>query len=188
MRKAKKEELVAVDGIGDVLADAWIDFFSSEKNNEIVDHLLDELTIEETAEEEEAEGVFDGISFVITGSVEHFKNRKEIQEIIEQKGGKVTGSVTAKTNYLINNDTASSSSKIKRRRNLEFRSFRNRNLLRWQILQWSRNICIKRSFLILILPWAIRRPVLRTALIMPLDGLDIRRRRWKRSKRPSVFR
>ena len=51
MRKAKKEELVAVDGIGDVLADAWIDFFSSEKNNEIVDHLLDELTIEETAEE-----------------------------------------------------------------------------------------------------------------------------------------
>ena len=71
MRKAKKEELVAVDGIGDVLADAWIDFFSSEKNNEIVDHLLDELTIEETAEEEEAEGVFDGISFVITGSVEH---------------------------------------------------------------------------------------------------------------------
>lgn len=118
MRKAKKEELVAVDGIGDVLADAWIDFFSSEKNNEIVDHLLDELTIEETAEEEEAEGVFDGISFVITGSVEHFKNRKEIQEIIEQKGGKVTGSVTAKTNYLINNDTASSSSKNKKAKEL----------------------------------------------------------------------
>ena len=118
MRKAKKEELVSVDGIGDVLADAWIDFFSSEKNNEIVDHLLDELTIEETAEEEEAEGVFDGISFVITGSVEHFKNRKEIQEIFEQQGGKVTGSVTAKTNYLINNDTASSSSKNKKAKEL----------------------------------------------------------------------
>ena len=62
--------------------------------------------------------------------MEHFKNRKEIQEIIEQKGGKVTGSVTAKTNYLINNDTASSSSKNKKaRRNLEFRSFRNREFI-----------------------------------------------------------
>ena len=80
--------------------------------------IRDRLTIEETAEEEEAEGVFDGISFVITGSVEHFKNRKEIQEIIEQKGGKVTGSVTAKTNYLINNDTASSSSKNKKAKEL----------------------------------------------------------------------
>ena len=118
MRNAEKEELVAIDGIGDVLADAWISFFGSEKNNEIVDHLLSELTIEETAEEESGEAVFEGMTFVITGSVEHFKNRKEIQELIEQQGGKVTGSVTAKTNYLINNDTTSNSSKNKKAKEL----------------------------------------------------------------------
>ena len=56
--------------------------------------------------------------FVITGSVEHFKNRKEVQEIIESRGGKVTGSVTAKTSYLINNDAASNSSKNKKAREL----------------------------------------------------------------------
>lgn len=118
MRNAEKEELVAIDGIGDVLADAWISFFGSEKNNEIVDHLLNELTIEETAEEEGGEARFEGMTFVITGSVEHFKNRKEMQELIEQQGGKVTGSVTAKTNYLINNDTTSNSSKNKKAKEL----------------------------------------------------------------------
>lgn len=118
MRNAEKEELVAIDGIGDVLADAWISFFSIEQNNEIVDHLLDELSIPETAEEESDEAVFEGMTFVITGSVEHFKNRKEMQELIEQQGGKVTGSVTAKTNYLINNDTTSNSSKNKKAKEL----------------------------------------------------------------------
>lgn len=120
MRKADKEELMAVDGIGGVLADAWIEFFSSEKNNQIVDHLMKELTIEEAPVDEsgETETVFEGMTFVITGSVHHFKNRKEIQELIEQRGGKVTGSVTAKTTYLINNDTASSSSKNKKAKEL----------------------------------------------------------------------
>ena len=62
--------------------------------------------------------IFDGKIFVITGSLEHFKNRKELQELIERRGGKVTGSVTSKTNYLINNDVASSSSKNKKAREL----------------------------------------------------------------------
>ena len=62
--------------------------------------------------------LFEGLVFVITGSVEHFKNRKEVQEIIESRGGKVTGSVTAKTSYLINNDAASNSSKNKKAREL----------------------------------------------------------------------
>ena len=118
MRSADQEELVAVDGIGGVLAEAWIDFFANPKNQEAVDHLMAELTIEIEPEEDGEAAVFDGLTFVITGSVEHFKNRKEMQELIEQRGGKVTGSVTAKTNYLINNDAASSSSKNKKAKEL----------------------------------------------------------------------
>lgn len=117
MRHADMEELVAVDGIGGVLAQAWQSYFSDEKNKEAVNHLLQELTIEEEIQDTQA-AVFEGKSFVITGSLEHFQNRKELQELIEQQGGKVTGSVTSKTAYLINNDTASSSSKNKKAKEL----------------------------------------------------------------------
>ena len=120
MRHATVEELVEIDGIGEVLAQAWTAFFSDGKNNAIVDHLLAELTFEAEDEEssEGADEAFAGMNFVITGSLEHFKNRKELQELIERRGGKVTGSVTSKTNYLINNDVASSSSKNKKAREL----------------------------------------------------------------------
>ena len=120
MRHATVEELVVIDGIGEVLAQAWTAFFSDGKNNAIVDHLLAELTFEAEDEEssEGADEAFAGMNFVITGSLEHFKNRKELQELIERRGGKVTGSVTSKTNYLINNDVASSSSKNKKAREL----------------------------------------------------------------------
>ena len=120
MRHATVEELVEIDGIGEVLAQAWTAFFSDGKNNAIVDHLLAELTFEAEDEEssESADEAFAGMNFVITGSLEHFKNRKELQELIERRGGKVTGSVTSKTNYLINNDVASSSSKNKKAREL----------------------------------------------------------------------
>lgn len=120
MRHATVEDLVEIDGIGEVLAQAWTAFFSDGKNNAIVDHLLAELTFE-AGDEESSEGAdeaFAGMNFVITGSLEHFKNRKELQELIERRGGKVTGSVTSKTNYLINNDVASSSSKNKKAREL----------------------------------------------------------------------
>ena len=120
MRHATVEELVEIDGIGEVLAQAWAAFFSDGKNNAIVDHLLAELPFE-AGDEESSEGAdeaFAGMNFVITGSLEHFKNRKELQELIERRGGKVTGSVTSKTNYLINNDVASSSSKNKKAREL----------------------------------------------------------------------
>ena len=120
MRHATVEELVEIDGIGEVLAQAWTAFFSDGKNNAIVDHLLAELTFE-AGDEESSEGAdeaFAGMNFVITGSLEHFKNRKELQELIERRGGKVTGSVTSKTNYLINNDVASSSLKNKKAREL----------------------------------------------------------------------
>ncbi len=117
MRHATAEELTAVDGIGAVLADAWIAYFASAKNREAVDGLLAELTIENEAENTEA-AIFAGMTFVITGSVEHFTNRKELQAAIEARGGKATGSVTAKTTYLINNDVTSNSSKNKKAKEL----------------------------------------------------------------------
>ena len=117
MRKATVEELVEVDGIGAVLAEAWVEHFMSEKNNKEVDDLLACLTIEKEPESQ-ADAVFDGMTFVITGSVEHFAGRKALQAAIEERGGKVTGSVTSKTTYLVNNDTTSNSSKNKKAKEL----------------------------------------------------------------------
>ncbi len=117
MRGAEKEELMETDGIGEVLADAWTGYFASERNNCQVDSLLAELTIEQEPESEE-EAVFAGKVFVITGSVEHFANRKALQAEIEKRGGKATGSVTAKTSYLINNNVTSNSSKNKKAKEL----------------------------------------------------------------------
>ncbi|MBE5979565.1 MAG: NAD-dependent DNA ligase LigA [Paenibacillaceae bacterium] len=117
MRHAEEEELTAVSGIGKVLADAWITYFKDEKNNEMTDRLLAEVTIEQEAETG-GEKRLEGMTFVITGSVEHFENRKALQEAIEAQGGKATGSVTSKTSYLINNDTTSNSSKNKKAKEL----------------------------------------------------------------------
>ena len=79
--------------------------------------MLAEVKIEETVQEEGSQ-IFQGMNFVITGSVFHFSNRNEVKAFIEERGGKVTGSVTSKTNYLINNDTASNSSKNKKAKEL----------------------------------------------------------------------
>lgn len=117
MRQADAETLTQIDGIGQVLAEAWIQYFGSEENNQKADRLLKELEIEQP-EIAEGTAVLDGMIFVITGSVHHFANRKALQEVIESKGGKVTGSVTARTTYLINNDTTSNSSKNKKAREL----------------------------------------------------------------------
>lgn len=106
-----------MDGIGEVLADAWISYFRNEKNNRLVDSLLEELTIEQESGNQ-GEAVLEGKVFVITGTVEHFANRKALQEEIERLGGKATGSVTSKTSYLINNDVTSNSSKNKKAREL----------------------------------------------------------------------
>ena len=117
MRHGDFESLVAADGIGGVLAQAWMDYFGDPKKNEMVDRLLSELTIKQEKVLTEG-GRFAGMTFVITGSVEHFKNRKELQSLIESKGGKATGSVTARTTYLINNNANSASSKNKKAREL----------------------------------------------------------------------
>lgn len=118
MRHASYDDLIEIDGIGDVLAKAWMEYFASEKNNALVDELLAELTIEKEELPSEEEAVFAGKTFVITGSLEHFSNRKALQELIEAKGGKAAGSVSAKTSYLINNDTTSNSSKNKKAKEL----------------------------------------------------------------------
>ena len=117
MRQATAEELSGINGIGPVIAQSFVDYFADEENSRRFDHLLRELHIEKenTGDEEQ---VLEGQVFVITGSVEHFANRAELKELIEAKGGKVTGTVTSKTSYLINNDTASGSSKNKKAREL----------------------------------------------------------------------
>lgn len=117
MRHAEKEELTGVDGIGEVLADGFIKYFADEENQKEVDRLLKELTIEK-GEEPSEEAIFTGLTFVITGSVKHFANRKELAEAVEARGGRASGSVTSKTAYLINNDAASNSSKNKKAKEL----------------------------------------------------------------------
>lgn len=117
MRRAEQDALLEVDGIGGVLADTWVSYFEEKRNNRAVDALLAELDIEQ-GEENLLGAAFAGMTFVITGSLVHFSNRKELQEAIEARGGKVTGSVTAKTTYLINNDVASNSSKNKKAKEL----------------------------------------------------------------------
>ena len=117
IRHVSEEELAAIDGIGPVIAKSFVDYFKKEGRQEKLDHLLSHLELGEAPKQKE-EQIFHGMSFVITGSVEHFSNRKEVKEEIEKRGGKVTGSVTSKTNYLINNDTQSSSSKNKKAKEL----------------------------------------------------------------------
>ena len=116
MRAASIEELTEVDGIGTVLAKGWKDYFANSKQNEVVDHLLAELEIE--IEHVDTELSLDGKVFVITGAVKQFANRNELKAYIEQRGGKVTSAVSTKTNYLINNDVTSNSSKNKKAREL----------------------------------------------------------------------
>ena len=116
IRYADEEEISSIEGIGPVIAGSLADYFKSAENNQKLDHLLSHLHL--VHEETSAEQVFAGKTFVITGSVEHFSNRSEAKEFIEARGGKVTGSVTKKTDYLINNDKTSASSKNKKAQEL----------------------------------------------------------------------
>lgn len=110
--KVSEEELNEIQGVGEILAKAFVGYFADAKHVENFRRLLNELTIpEETVTKQQ---IFEGVNFVITGSVKHFANRGEVKELIESLGGKVTGSVTSKTNYLINNDVTSTSSKNKK--------------------------------------------------------------------------
>ena len=116
IRHATEEEISSIDTIGPVIAANLTAYFKNEDNNRRFDYLLSHLVLEK--EETAGEQIFAGKNFVITGSVNHFPNRSAAKEFIESLGGKVTGSVTGKTDYLINNDTASNSSKNKKAKEL----------------------------------------------------------------------
>ena len=117
IQDAKYEELIQISGIGHVMANNYVKFFSNEKNKTIVKDVLKEVEIEVSSKTSSAQSLENYI-FVITGSVEHFKNRDDLKAAIEERGGKVTSSVTSKTNYLINNDSLSNSSKNKKAKEL----------------------------------------------------------------------
>lgn len=113
-----EDELLAIDGIGDVMAKAVVSFFADEENREMLSKLLEEISFEEVEVSTEV-ATLEGKIFVITGSLNHFDNRNQLKEEIEKRGGKVTGSVSSKTDYLINNDKMSASSKNKKAKELE---------------------------------------------------------------------
>lgn len=114
---ATVEELGEIPGVGEVIAQSYVAYFAQEKHRKLYINLLHEVEIPQETGEEETQ-ILEGKNFVITGSVHHFANRAEVKELIEKKGGKVTGSVTSKTDYLINNDVESTSSKNKKAREL----------------------------------------------------------------------
>lgn len=114
---ATVEELGEIPGVGEVIAQSYVAYFAQEKHRKLYINLLREVEIPQETGEKETQ-ILEGKNFVITGSVHQFANRAEVKELIEKKGGKVTGSVTSKTDYLINNDVESTSSKNKKAREL----------------------------------------------------------------------
>ena len=117
VRHASVQEFTEIDQIGPMIAEAVVSYFRTPHNVEVVDNLLEKIHFRQEEENTE-EQILEGKTIVITGSLNHFGNRKELKERIEQLGGKVTGSVSKKTDYLINNDKESSSSKNKKAKEL----------------------------------------------------------------------
>ena len=114
---ASKEDISAIEGMGEVLATAIVDWFSKEENKAVLKDLMENLQTTAPSVIVGEQTLVDKI-FVITGDVHHFANRSELKEFIESRGGKVTGSVTGKTTYLINNDVTSTSGKNKKAKEL----------------------------------------------------------------------
>lgn len=117
VRNASVTDLAAIDGVGEVIAQTFCSYFRQPQNQKVVDDLLLEIVFEQENIDTEAK-ILEGQTFVITGSLEHFSNRNELKDKIEALGGKATGSVTKKTDYLINNDIESNSSKNKKAKEL----------------------------------------------------------------------
>lgn len=117
IENAQYSELIGINGIGEVMACAYVNYFSDERNRKTVSNILDEIEFEQI---QTAAGRlrFENMNFVITGSLMHFNNREELAAVIEENGGKVSGSVSSKTSYLVNNDITSGSSKNKRAKEL----------------------------------------------------------------------
>lgn len=117
LQSAKEEELSDIEGVGDVIAGAFVSYMNNPANREKIDHLLPELHLEKPESSTENQNLA-GLSFVVTGTLNSFENRNALKEEIEKRGGKVTGSVTSKTECLINNDVTSSSFKNKKAKEL----------------------------------------------------------------------
>ncbi|WP_458784616.1 NAD-dependent DNA ligase LigA [Vallitalea sediminicola] len=113
---ASEEELTQIEGYGSIIAKSLVKYFSNEKNMEIINDLLNYINIEKV--ESSDNNILEGKTFVITGNLTKYDSRKKLKELIESLGGKVTGSVTGNTDYLINNNVASSSSKNKKAKEL----------------------------------------------------------------------
>ena len=111
MMNLSREELLEISGVGDVLADGYVNYFRDVDRRKMVEGLLAELKI--AARKDKGPQVLEGKTYVITGSTRVFENRDVLKAFLEGKGGKVTGSVSAKTHALINNEKASSSTKNK---------------------------------------------------------------------------
>lgn len=107
-----------VDGIGPEKSGAIVQWCSQEENLRDLEALLTELQVEDLPPQEKAQGSCEGLTFVITGDVHHYENRAQMKEYIESQGGKVTGSVSKKTSFLINNDVTSTSGKNKKAQEL----------------------------------------------------------------------
>jgi len=130
IQNAGYEQLTSISGIGDVMAEAFVRFFSNDDNRRIVKNVLQEIELEEvnTADNEQ---ILENCVFVITGSLEHFRNRDELVGLIESKGGKVSGSVSSRTSYLINNDNTSNSTKNKKAKELGISIITEEQFLNW---------------------------------------------------------
>ncbi len=129
VQNLSKEELMTIDGIGEVMADAFVGFFANPAKAHIVGDLLKEIHLDE---EFEAGGTaFEGITFVITGSLKHYENRDALKAEIEKQGGKVAGSVSAKTGYLINNDLLCQSGKNKKAKELGIKIIDEETIMKW---------------------------------------------------------
>lgn len=109
--KADRDSLLEIRDIGPVLADNFISYFADDKNIRRALDLAGVLAFKKAGDEDDTEQIFEGMTFVITGDVKHFPNRKAVEAVIEKLGGKASGSVSSKTSYLINNDITSRSSK-----------------------------------------------------------------------------
>lgn len=119
IQKATPEELVTIEGVGPVIAREMHDYFQLPINVEMLERLTKEIKFKQVEKVETSALTLEGKTFVITGDVNHFANRKALSNKIEELGGKVTGSVSKKTDYLINNDNTSASSKNKKAKELE---------------------------------------------------------------------
>ena len=127
---AESQTLISIDGIGEVMAQAYVSYMQDARHQKIITDLLAVLDIAKEQESQVTQ-IFEGLTFCVTGSVEHFKNRKDLASEIEKRGGKVTSSVTSKTHYLINNDVTSNSSKNKKAKDLNIPIISESTFVAW---------------------------------------------------------